>query len=99
MFRFLGKLIFVVFLAALIFAGISAFWGGGEKIRWLGKKVEHMSQKAGEEADRLKAKSDKLLKSVGINIKTGGKTEEKTEQKTEQKTKEPSGGKKNEKSH
>ncbi len=85
MFKFLGKLIFVLILVAIIFVGISVFWGGGEKIRWFGKKVEHLSERAGDEADKVKAKSDKLLDKVGIK-KDGQKPKETPRVKKDEKS-------------
>ncbi len=83
MFKLIRRLILFAILIAVAFVVISVL-SGGEKFRWLGKKVEQQSEKVGEEADRVKAKSEKFLKCID---------------KTKEKVKEFTGSKEDEKSH
>lgn len=63
MIKLLFKIIFLFFLAVIVFIALSLY-SGGEKFRWFGKKVQQQSEKVGEKADRIKQDSDKVIKGV-----------------------------------
>jgi hypothetical protein len=63
MFKLLFKIIFLCFLAAIVFIALSIY-SGGEKFRWFGKEVKQQSEKVGERADKLKEGSKKVIKGI-----------------------------------
>ncbi len=57
------KLIFLGILAGIVFIALSIY-GGGEKFRWFGKKVEQQSERVGDRADKIKRGSDTVIKGI-----------------------------------
>lgn len=63
MFKLIRRLIFLFIIAVIVFVAISLY-SGGEKFRWLGKKVERESERVGDKADKLKEKSETVMKGI-----------------------------------
>lgn len=63
MFKFITKLILLCILIFIVFIALSVY-SGGEKFRWLGKKVEQESKKVGEKADQIKEGSETVIKGI-----------------------------------
>ncbi|MBF0558200.1 MAG: hypothetical protein HQL08_05420 [Nitrospirae bacterium] len=59
--KLIKRIICLLMLALIVFVVI-AFWSGGEKFRWFGKKtggiVEDTGEKLGNKADEIKGKKD-----------------------------------------
>ena len=63
MFKLISRLVFLVIIVLVAFVVLSIY-SGGEKIRWFGREVEDESRRLGETADRIKEKSDQLMKGM-----------------------------------
>jgi hypothetical protein len=80
MIKLFWRLVCFALIAVIAFVVLSLL-SGGEKIRWLGRKVERGSEKVGASADKLRGKSDAVLKGIEkakekIEDLTGKKREE-----------------------
>ena len=79
MIRFFWRLVCLAVITLTAFVTLSLL-SGGEKFRWFGREVERGSEKVGESADKLKKKSDEILKGIQ---KTKEKFEDLTGKKRE----------------
>ncbi|HAM51011.1 MAG TPA: hypothetical protein DCP92_10110 [Nitrospiraceae bacterium] len=80
MIRFFWRFACLALITLLAFVALSLL-SGGEKFRWFGREVERGSEKVGESADKLKGKSDEILKGIQ---KTKKKIEDLTGKKREE---------------
>ncbi|MEW6053594.1 MAG: hypothetical protein AB1552_07390 [Nitrospirota bacterium] len=83
MLRFIGRIIGMLIVIALVFLALS-LWQGGQPFRWFGKKTEQAgeiirekSEDVGREADGLKKKTEDMKETTGKVTKGIKKTGEK----------------------
>lgn len=63
MFKLLRQIICLVVIAVILFIFLFIM-SGGEKFRWFGKTVNEQSEKLGEEADKMKEKTDSVTRGI-----------------------------------
>lgn len=83
MLRFIGRIIGLLIIIALVFLALS-LWQGGQPFRWFGKKTEQAgeiirekSEDVGREADGLKKKTEDMKETTDKVTKGIKKTGEK----------------------
>lgn len=63
MFKLLRQIICLIVIAGILFV-VLFIASGGEKFRWFGKTVSEQSEKLGEEADKMKEKTDSVTRGI-----------------------------------